>query len=217
MSYNNHRHQVVRYQPQEFAPQASQTTAISYRSPSYKQHAAQYATPVPLIDEISQWSDTNSVSNVSETTHIPRSEIEKLIHEDTEGDRRRCAKWAQWAREQKEQDRPAHGAEPVCIWDEYRYRREIADRQTQEFEKVKVEADEHWKGYLQKSKASKQLEAERRERSRTNSSRNNHSRGEQATRYVSGVSGRQLSYTPLSNETLINIAKESNNRGRRRY
>ncbi|KAM0169686.1 hypothetical protein ACHAPF_009771 [Botrytis cinerea] len=217
ISYKNHRHQVIRYQPEEFASQASQTTATAYLSPSYKQHTSQYATSVPPIDETPQWSDANSVSNVSETISIPRSEIERLIHEDTEGDRRRCAEWSQWAREQQEEDRPAVGAEPVRIWDEYRYRREILDRQTQEFEKVKVEADEGWKDYLQKSKASKQLEAERQERSRTNSSRNNHSRGEQATRYVSGTSGRQLPYTPLSNETLINIAKKSDNRGRRRY
>ncbi|TGO48908.1 hypothetical protein BCON_0226g00170 [Botryotinia convoluta] len=195
MVYNSDRNRPIRHQPQHFAPQASQTTANSYYCPLYNQHATQYATPALKSDATFRWSDTNSTTSSSETTSLPRSEIERLIHEDTERDRRRCGKWEQWAREQEEEDRLAFAAENARK-EEYRYRLEVLNRQTREYEKLKVETDRGWRVYSQKFEADEQSEADRqrkgadrRERLRTNSSRDFSLRREHTTSYVSGTSG----------------------------
>ncbi|THV46433.1 hypothetical protein BGAL_0386g00030 [Botrytis galanthina] len=108
--------------------------------------------------------------------------------------------------------------------EEHRCKLEALDRQTREHEKPKVETDKNWWVYSQRLEADEQSEADRqrreadrRARLRTNSSNNNHSRREQATRYVSGTSGRQLLYAPLSDEALIGIAKESKKTSKHRY
>ncbi|KAF5879696.1 uncharacterized protein Bfra_006903 [Botrytis fragariae] len=193
----------------DFAPQALETTKNSYHSPSYKQHTTQYVTPAPQSDAISQWSDTNSITNL-------------LIHEDTERDRRHCDKWKQWAREQDEEDRLASAVENARR-EEHRYRLQVLDRQTREYGKLKMETDRDWRVYLQKLEADEQWEADRqrkeadrREGLRINPLRYNHPRKEHTTRYALGTSGRRLSYTPLSDEALVGIAKESEKRSKRR-
>ncbi|TGO39419.1 hypothetical protein BHYA_0054g00150 [Botrytis hyacinthi] len=217
MAYNSDRNRSIRYQCREFAPQSSQTTPNSYHSPSYKQHKTQYVIPAPPSDENYQCSDTNSTTNLSETTFLPRSEKERLIHEETEGDRRRYDQWKQWARE-LEEARLASAVENARR-EEYRCKLEALDRQKRENEKLKASTDRDRRVYLQRLEADEQSEADRkrreadrRVRSRTSSSNNNHSRREQATGYVSGTSGRRLPYTPLSDEALIGIAKESEKR-----
>ncbi|KAF7904127.1 hypothetical protein EAF00_001461 [Botryotinia globosa] len=202
MAYNSARNRSIRYQSREFAPQASQTTPSSYHSPSYKQHTNQYFNPASQSDANSQFSDTNSTTNLSETTSLPRSEKERLIREETEGDHRRYDQWKQWA---------------------HRCRLEALDRQTREHEKLKAEAHRDLRVWLQRleadelSEADRQRrEADRRARLRTSSSSNNHSRREQATGYASGTSGR-LPYKLLSDEALIGIAKKSEKTSKRRY
>ncbi|KAF7907677.1 uncharacterized protein EAF01_005263 [Botrytis porri] len=204
--------------------------ATSYHCPSYNKYATQYVTPAPQSDVTSQWSDTNSTTNLSETTSetisLTRSEIERLIHEDKERDRRHCDKWKQWAREQDAEDRLAFAVENARK-EEDRCRLEaLVDRQTWEYEKLKLEADRDRRVCLRKLKADEKWEAERQRReadrrgkggSRTNPSRNDHPSREHTTRYVTGTSGRRLPYTPLSDEALIGIAKESEKRSKRRH
>ncbi|KAF7955420.1 uncharacterized protein EAE97_000679 [Botrytis byssoidea] len=225
MAYNSDRNRLIRYQSGEFVPQASQTTPNFYHSPSYNQHTTQYVTPAPQSDANTQWSDTSSTTNLSETASISRSEKERLIREDTERDRRHCNKWKEWARKQDEEDRPAlKFAVENARREEYRCKLEALDRQTREREKLKAKTDRDWRVHLQRLEADEQSEADRqrrysdrRARLRTSSSNNNHSRREQATRYASGTSGQRLPYTPLSDEALIGIAKESEKRSKRRY
>ncbi|KAF7957495.1 hypothetical protein EAE96_003072 [Botrytis aclada] len=218
MSQNNYYHRDIRHQSQYIAPQASQITATSYHSPPHKQHTTQYFIPTLQSDANSQWSDTDSTTNLSETSSLPRSEIERLIREDTEGDRRRYDKWKQWARKEEKEDGLAVS---VAVRNarraEYSYRLEVPDRQTREYKKLKVGTDRGRRVYLQKLEADEQWEADRRERLRTNFSRNNHPRKEHTTMYVSGTSGRQLPYPPLSDGALIGIARESERRNKRRH
>ncbi|TGO48300.1 hypothetical protein BOTNAR_0482g00040 [Botryotinia narcissicola] len=225
MAHNSDRNRFIRYQSGEFVPQASQTAPNFYHSPSYNQHTTQYVTPAPQSDAASQWSDTNSTTNLSETASLPRSEKERLVREDTERDRRHCNKWKEWARKQDEEDISAlKFAVENARREEYRCRLEELDRQTREHEKLKADAQRDLRVCLQRLEADEQSEADRQRREadrrailRTSSSNNNNSRREQATRYASGTSGRQLPYMPLSDEALIGIAKESEKRNKRRY
>ncbi|TGO15151.1 hypothetical protein BTUL_0043g00040 [Botrytis tulipae] len=217
MAYNSETNRSIRYQSGEFVPQASQTTPNFYHSPSYNQHTTQYVTRAPQSGTASQWSDTNSTTNLSETASLPRSEKERLIREETKGDRRRYDQWKQWTSEQKEAEL-AFAVENARR-EEYRCKLEALDRQTREYEKLKAEVDRGLRVYLQRLEADEQSEAdrqkseaERRARLRRSSSNNNHSRREQATGYASGTLGRRLPYTLLSDEALIGIAKESEKR-----
>ncbi|KAF7862888.1 uncharacterized protein EAF02_010437 [Botrytis sinoallii] len=152
MSYNNYRHQDNRHRLQDFTPQASQLPTTSYISPSYRQHTARYATTAPQSDVTSRWSDTNSTTNLSETTSLTGSEKERLVHEGTEGDRRRYEKWKKWAREQKEEDRKEWAREQEeedrlkraaanARRQKRRHRLQVLERQIREYEDLILEAD----------------------------------------------------------------------------